>query len=65
MQRQPAYLNLLGCWLLTFTLSIGKLLSLTDMSWWWAVSPIITVNVVFASIAVARGLLLRVESNED
>lgn len=57
--------NFVGCWLLTFVLCTGKLASLTDMSWWWVVSPVLAVNAVFTGVAVVRGLLAPGVANED
>lgn len=65
MYQQPAYVNLVGCWLLTFLLCTGKLATLTEMSWWWAVSPVLTSNGIFAGRAVLRVLLMRGVEDED
>lgn len=63
--KQPAYVNLLGSWLLTFVLSIGKLMSLTDLDWWWVLAPILVSNGIFAGVAIMRGLLYKGLPNED
>jgi len=65
MYRQPAYVNLVGCWLLTFVLVTGRMASLTDMNWWWAVAPALAVNGVFAGNALLRGILWKGDEDED
>lgn len=57
MGRNPAYVNLVGSWLLSFMFVSGKFAGLTEISFWWCVSPVIAFNVVVASITAIRRLL--------
>lgn len=65
MYQQPAYVNLVGSWLLTFMLTSGQLAGLTTIGFWWAAAPVLATNGFFAGRAIMRGLLLKDEADED